>query len=231
MKRENEITRKQFLQGLCIFTGGYLLRQIPDGKLKEAELNEHTLSYITQETKNQCGYAVMAMTIADKKNDDVKEVYENIVHYYKDIDRFDISLSAEALEDYLNRKAKLSAEKSYNPEWNANEVKEQINLYGSTIFCVTSNYGEAVPFENGANHWIIVDGFLIQNNRDFALVRDPLHSAKEFNPLDGLKPFMIPNPDGSVNIPTDILIPALGNNYFYIRNKGNQKVLEKYKNN
>jgi hypothetical protein len=44
-------------------------------KTPEVEIEDGNNSYIAQKTWNSCGYAVMAMLIADKKEEDVGTVY------------------------------------------------------------------------------------------------------------------------------------------------------------
>jgi hypothetical protein len=194
---------------------------------KETIGTEDPLSYITQKTCNSCSYAILAMFISDKTNENIENVYQNIEDYYKMIGKLDLPLGAQALTDFFKRERIESVEDNIKDRWQVDDLRGQLVQNGSTILNVTSNYGAVVTDKNNPNHWIILDRMLNINSRGYSLVRDPLHSKDIYKPLQKLKPFMIPNDNGSICVPTDILIPAIGNNYVYLKTDSENQLSQK----
>jgi len=225
MSSRKEISRKEAIQILGVGACSLCLpKSILD--LKEQDKGEEANSYIAQKTWNSCGYAVMAMFISDRTNENIENVYRNIEDYYEMIGKLDLPLGAPALTDYFEREKIESVEGNIKDKWQVDDLRDQLLQSGSIILNVTSNYGEVVSDRNNPNHWIILDRMLNINSRGYSLVRDPLHSKDIYKPLQKLKPFMIPNDNGSINVPVDILIPAIRRNYIYLERSSNYERFE-----
>lgn len=181
--------------------------------------------YTAQKTWESCGYACMAMIIAQVKNEDPEDVLKRISDYYKKIDKYDFRLGDSALEDYFERMENISVA-SDRKKWNLVSLKDQLRKNGSTIVDVTSNYTDCNT-KSPANHWVIVDDIVHSEYGSYALVRDPLRSKEEFNTKKDLISDMVPAEGGSVYVPTDRFISALGENYLYLDTGFNVKDIQK----
>jgi hypothetical protein len=216
MASGKELSRKEALQTLGVFACGLCLPK-SFRNLKEAVDSKDSHPYIAQKTWNSCGYAVMAMLIADRNDEDVECVYQKILDYYEMIGKLDAPLGAQGLSDYFEREKIGFVKGNVKGTWQAEDLKDQLFQNGSTILNVTSNYGEVVADKNNANHFIIIDNILNIDIKGYSTVRDPLRSSKQFDTLEEPKPFMIPNDNGSLNVPTEKLFPALGTSYIYLK--------------
>jgi hypothetical protein len=211
MAGKEQLSRRDFLK-IGVATAAALLfkpRFVPETVQANSEY-----PYIPQPTWTTCGYAVMAMLAAQEKNEDVARVFERVKGYFEMIGKYDVRLGESALKDYLEREESIpinSAEKI----WDQNLLQDQVRNYKSTIVCVTSNYGEEDPRKNPANHWIIVDDVSEVDGKTYALVRDPLRSTEEYKTKKTLTSDMLPAENGSIYIPVDKFISAMGKNYLH----------------
>jgi hypothetical protein len=175
-------------------------------------------NYIPQDTENACGAAVMAMVLAEQNQKDVMSLYQEIMKYYDLYNKPDLYLGPIALVDYLKDHNPKTTKIFRQSPWEIDQLDNQIKQHGSTIVDVTSKYGK-VTETNNPNHWIIVDGILyLNNNTPYVVIRDPLRPGTTSNEKQDLLPFMLPYENGSILIPADILLSAIGKNSIYFEN-------------
>jgi hypothetical protein len=245
------LNRKQFLQDMGVLAGAFiligqkkksLLSDITEAKILEENIKTNNskevkdsiknidsdISYIAQKTDDSCAVAVMAMLIADKKNENVKEVYKKILDYYDFIEKSDLVLSSSGLEDYLEKENLDPVTNFRQTPWQLNTMRKHLAQHDSTIVDVTSNYETVIPDKNAPNHWIIIDRIVNMGTLMYSLVRDPFRSEEKFDPMRQLLPFMIPSGNGSIYIPTDNLFPALGSNYIYLKDASDDELFQGY---
>lgn len=207
MEQDKKISRRDFLKICAATVVGMLLK--PENVQADCEY-----PYMAQPTWNTCGYAVIAMLTAQLKNEEISCVYKRVKEYFEMIGKYDVKLGESALKDYLERKELMSVD-STETIWDLDSLRYQTSNFKSTIVCVTSNYGEEDSRKNPANHWVIVDDVTEVNDKTYALVRDPLRSTKEYKTKKTLAPDMLPAESGSIYIPVDKFISAMGKNYLH----------------
>ncbi len=207
MEQDKKISRRDFLK-ICAATAmGVLFK--PENVQADCEY-----PYMAQPTWNTCGCTVMAMLAAQYNNEDVVRVYKRVKEYFEMIGKYDVKLGESALKDYLERKESIPIN-SAEAIWDLDSLRYQVGNFKSTIVCVTSNYGEEDSRKNSANHWIIVDDVSEIDGKTYALVRDPLRSTEEYKTKKTLTPDMLPAENGSIYIPVDKFISAMGKNYLH----------------
>lgn len=192
--------------------------QPPDDPAERMSNRKQEKSYIVQDGENDCGAAVMAMVLSDNGHGNVNEVYKRIMSVFDLQNKPNLLLGPTALLDYLKKyESDIHLETRGMQEEDPGQLKELIEQHGSIIVDVTSKYGRESQ-KNTANHWIVVDQIMTGTGGTlYAKVRDPLHYKDAALPARQLFSFMTPSDNGSVLIPVNILLPAMGKNMIYIQ--------------